>query len=79
MRQSKIKAFSSRLLSFSDGSGSRIFGSIFFARVGLVRFSHLWFGFGKFPPKIPNFSIFFPSGQKGHFRSGQKVPGSKTV
>jgi len=32
--------------------------------------SHLWFGFGKFPLKIPNFSIF-------HFRWGQKEPWSK--
>jgi len=26
--------------------------------------SPLWFAFGKFPLKIPNFSIFGPSGQK---------------
>jgi len=30
------------------------------------RVSHLWFGFefGKFPLKMLNFSVFFPSGQK---------------
>jgi len=35
------------------------------AQVGLGRVSHLWFGvdFGKFPLKMSNFSIFFPSDQ----------------
>jgi len=55
-------------------------GQIFFIRVGSIFsgsgwVSHLWFGFGfgKFPPK--NFSIFFfPSDQKNHPGSGQKVP-----
>jgi len=43
------------------------------------RVSHLWFGFefGKFPLKMSNFSIFFPSGQKNLFGLGTKVPGSK--
>jgi len=47
--------------------------------MGPGRVSHLWFGFefGKFPLKIPNFSIFFPLGQKNLFETGQKVPGSK--
>jgi len=51
----------------------------FVARVrsGWVR--DLWFGFefGKFPPKMSNFSIFCPSGQKNLFGLGRKVPGSK--
>jgi len=32
--------------------------------------------FGKFPLKMLNFSIYFPSGQKNLFRSGKKVPRS---
>jgi len=42
--------------------------------------NHLWFGsgFGKFPLKIPNFSMFCPSGQKNIFGSGQKVSRSNT-
>jgi len=48
------------------GSGQKILsrvGSIF---CGSGRVSHLWFGFEfqKFPLKMSNFSIFFPSGQK---------------
>jgi len=58
------------LLGFKDRSGSKFFD--------LGRVSHLWFGFGKFALKIPNVSIFFPLGQKNLFRSGQKVPMSKT-
>jgi len=52
-------------------------GQFFVARVGRV--SHLWFGieFQKFPLKMSNFSIFFPSGQKNLLWSGRKVPGSK--
>jgi len=54
---------------------------IFFDQVESIfccsgRISHLWFGFGKFPLKIPNFSIVFLLNQKNLFRS--KVPGSKT-
>jgi len=54
----------SRCISTSDGSGS-----ILVAQVGSGQVSHLWFhwfgfGFGKFPLKMSNFSIFFPSGQK---------------
>jgi len=43
---------------------------------GMGWVSHLWFGsgFGKFPLKM---SIFFPSGKKNLFGSGQKVPRSK--
>jgi len=33
------------------------------------------FGFGKYPLKISNFSIFFPPGQKNLFWLSQKVPG----
>jgi len=42
--------------------------------------SHLWFesGFGKFPIKILNFSIFPPQVKKNIFGSGKKLPGSKT-
>jgi len=56
----------------SDGTGSQIFDP------GQV--SHLWFGsgFGKFPLKIPNFSIYSPPGQKNLFGMGQKVLRSKT-
>jgi len=41
----------------------------FVAWVGL---GHLWFGFefGKFPLKMSNFSIFFPSDQKKSLRAG---------
>jgi len=50
----------------SDGSRSKIFdpgwvGSNFSCS-GQV--SYLWFGFGKFSLKIPNFPIFFPLDQK---------------
>jgi len=69
----KIKAMT------SDGSGSKIFdpgwvGSIFVARVGSGWVSHLWFGleFGKFPLKMSNFSIFFPSGKKKLLRVGSE-------
>jgi len=50
-------------------------GSIFVARVGLGRVNHLCFGFelGKFPLKMSNFSIFFPSGQV------EKYPGQRRV
>jgi len=41
------------------------------------RVSHLWFGFGKFPHKMSNFSNFFPLGLLNLFESSQKVPGSK--
>jgi len=42
----------------SDRSRSKIFD--------LGQVSHLWFGFrfGKFPLKMSNFSVYFPSGQK---------------
>jgi len=41
---------------------------------GSGRVSHLWFGleFGKFPLKMSNFSIFFPSGQKKLLRVGSE-------
>jgi len=46
--------------------------------LGSGRVSHLWFGyrFGKFPLKMPNFSIFCPSGKKNVISLGRKVPGS---
>jgi len=45
---------------------------------GLAQVSHLWFGFGKFPLKIPNFAIFSPIPvKKNLFGSGQKVPWAK--
>jgi len=47
-------------------------GSIFVAWVELGRVSHFWFGFGKFPLKIPNFSLFFPVRVK-------KYPGQRRV
>jgi len=49
-------------------------GLFFVARVGSGRVSHLWFGFefGKFPIKMSNFSIFFPSGQKKSLQVGSK-------
>jgi len=68
---------SEEILLTSDGSGSKLFdpgqvGSIFSVSgwVGLGRVSHLWFGFefGKFPLKMSNFSIFFPSGKKKSLR-----------
>jgi len=41
-------------------------GQKFLTQVGSDRVSHLWFGFEfvKFPLKMSNFSIFFPSGQQ---------------
>jgi len=39
--------------------------------------SHPWFGFGKFPLKKSNFSIFSLGVKKNIFRLGQKVPQSK--
>jgi len=68
-----------RLLN-SDRFGSKILtwvGSVFGVLGGSGQ-PYLWFGVGKFPLKIPNFSIFFPSDQKNHIGLGQKVPGSKT-
>jgi len=48
------------ILTTTEGSRSKMFDS------GQVNFLllHLWFGFGKFPIKIPNFSIFCSSGKK---------------
>jgi len=54
-------------------------GQRFLTLIGSGLVSHLWLGFefGKFPLKISNFSIFYPSGQKILFGLGQKVPRSK--
>jgi len=55
-------------------------GQFFVAHVGLGQ-PCLWFGFGKFPLKIPNFLIFFTSDQKkislGQFKkyTGQRQVG----
>jgi len=59
----------------SDGSWSKQN----FLLLGSGWVTYLWFrfGFGKFPLKIPNYPIFFPSGQKNCFGSGQKVRGSE--
>jgi len=43
----------------SDGTGSNFFD---YVRVGSHQVSHRWFGFRKFPLKIPKFSIFVPFG-----------------
>jgi len=45
----------------------------------LGRVTHLWIGFGKLPLKIPNFSIFLPSGQKISSGQFKKYPGQKRV
>jgi len=51
-------------------------GQIFVDQVGSAIFG-LNLGFGNFPLKIPNFSIFCPLGQKNLIGYGQKLPGSK--
>jgi len=75
-----------RLDKCSDGSGSKIFDpgrvvSIFsgLGQPGSGWVSHLWFGFGfgKFPLKTSNFSIFSLWVKKNLLGSGQKVPGSR--
>jgi len=49
-----------------------------FLLLGSGQPSLVWhLAYGKFPLKIPNFSIFCPSGQKNLIRKGQKVSGSK--
>jgi len=59
--------FWSKIVYLSQvGSIFCCFGWIFF---GLV------LGLENFPLKIPNFSIFFPSGQKNLFCLGKKVLG----
>jgi len=68
----------------SDGSGSKIFdlGRVNFLWLGLGRVSHLLFGleFAKFPLKMSNFSIFFPSRQKKIASGGAgKYPGQSRV
>jgi len=49
-------------------------GSIFCGSGQVGSGSNLWFGleFGKFPLKMSNFSIFFPSGQKKLLRVGSE-------
>jgi len=61
----------------SDGSGSKIFdpGQVKFLLLGSA--SLFGYGFGKFPLKMSNFSIFSPSDQKTVIGSGQKVPESE--
>jgi len=49
--------------------------------MGLVKFllfgsgwgGQLWFGFGKFPPKISKFAVFSTLGQKNIIRLGQTL------
>jgi len=48
-----------------------------FLESGWVR--HLWFGFGKFPSKIPIFSIFCPLDLKNLSGLGQTYPGQSRV
>jgi len=48
-----------------------------FGCLGRVRSAIFWFGFGKFPLKIPNFGIFSLRVKKNLIRLGQKVPGSR--
>jgi len=48
-------------------------GQNFLTQVGSGQVSHLWFGFGKFPLKMP---IFFPLGQKIASRRVKKYPTS---
>jgi len=57
-------------------------GQKFLTRIGSIfcsssQVSHLWLGFGKFPLKMSNFSIFSLRIKKNLYRLGQKVPGSK--
>jgi len=49
-------------------------GSGQFFVLGSGRVSHVWFGFEfqKFPLKMSNFSIFFPSGQKKLLQVGSE-------
>jgi len=65
-KSTQVKATKIKWEVISVGSGSNNFDP------GQV--SHLWFGFGfgKFPLKISNFSIFFPSGQKKSLWVGPK-------
>jgi len=46
---------------------------------GSDRISHLWFGFGKFLLKIPNFSIFFILVKKMSLVRVKKYPGQRGV
>jgi len=54
-------------------------GQVKFLLLGSGRVSHLSFGFGigKFPLKIPNFSMYALWVKKNLIWSVQKVPGSK--
>jgi len=47
-------------------------GQFFVVRVGPGRVSHLWFGFGKFPLKMSNFSIFSLWVKNNIFGLGQR-------
>jgi len=63
--------FRKRSSIYSDGSGLN------FCCSGQVSYFWFGYGFGNFPLKIPNFSIFCPADQKNIIGSGQKVPGSQ--
>jgi len=54
-------------------------GQFFVARVRSGRVSNPWFEFEKFPQKMSNFSIFFPSDQKNLFGWVKKYPGQRRV
>jgi len=75
-----FSSLASKLREDTEGrrdGGSDVPGQIFVARV-----SYLWFGygFGKFPLKMSNFSIFCPSGQKNVIGVGlKKYPGQSQV
>jgi len=60
-----------------DGTRSKIFqsGQVKFMFLGSGRVSNFLFGFGKFPLKIPRFSICFLLGQKNLIESGQSQVG----
>jgi len=53
-----FKHFYNKKLAMSPGQN--------FLLLELDWVSHLWFGFGKFPLKIPNFSIFSLQVKKSH-------------
>jgi len=54
-------------------------GKYFVTQVGSDQVSHLWFGFGRFPLKISNISIFFPLDQKNSSDWVKKYPGHRQV
>jgi len=49
-----------------------------FLLLGLGRVNDIWFGFEKFPLKIPNFTIF-PLWIKNNHTGSEKYPGQRKV